>query len=142
DAGAGTDAGPETDAGPGTDGGLPLGDTCEDAIDLTEGGTVTGSTTDATDDYETHFTVFDCPAGLGSGGDRPYLLAPAVDRTYTAVVTPLGEEPIEFDPFLYVRVDCAAEACVDGSVTHGAGEAEYLTFDVTGSTPVFLIVDG
>lgn len=115
-------------------------DTCDVAIDATAGGTWDNqSTTDATDDYDSPVSADNCPSGSVSGKDEVYAVSPTDTTTYEVTVTPAGAT---FDPFLYVRADCAAEACIDGTVFNGPGQPETLTFDAPGGQTSYIIVDG
>ena len=143
DSGAGADA-PDADApdaGPGADADAEppaRGDTCADAIDATADGAFIGNTEDAADDYEARPAVDNCPSGAASGPDIVYALSPEVETTYHLEVAP-GEG---FDPFLYVRADCAADACIDGTVLNGPGDSENLEVTVPGGSTYYVIVDG
>ncbi len=150
DAGAdiGVDVGPDT----GTDAGTPdatsadaatsasAGDTCAEALDATAGGTWDNqSTTDATDDYSASLSADNCPNGSISGKDEVWAVSPTTTTTYQVRVTPADAT---FDPFIYVRSDCSASACIDGTVLNGPGQAEQLTFDAPGGQTSYIIVDG
>lgn len=129
----------EPDAEPDSPPDLPQGDTCEDAIDVTAGASLTGQTTvGATDDYEASFSGDNCPNARFSGPDRAYVVQPGTPTTYTVQVLPEAG----FDPSLYVKVDCSQEACVTGTVLNGAGVQESVTFDAPAGVPTFIIVDG
>lgn len=118
---------------------MPEGDSCEDAIDVTAGASLTGQTTvGATDDYEASFSGDNCPNARFSGPDRAYVVQPATPTTYTVQVLPEAG----FDPSLYVKVDCSQEACVTGTVLNGEGVQESVTFDAPAGVPTFIIVDG
>lgn len=127
------------DAEPDSPPDLPQGDTCEDAIDVTAGASLTGQTTvGATDNYEASFSGDNCPNARFSGPDRAYVVQPATQTTYTVQVLPEAG----FDPSLYVKLECAQEACVTGTVLNGAGVQESVTFDAPAGVPTFIIVDG
>lgn len=127
------------DAEPDSPPDLPQGDTCEDAIDVTAGASLTGQTTvGATDNYEASFSGDNCPNARFSGPDRAYVVQPATQTTYTVQVLPEAG----FDPSLYVKLECAQEACVTGTVLNGAGAQESVTFDAPAGVPTFIIVDG
>jgi hypothetical protein len=134
---AGTDLGEDTGGDMQTAGD---GDTCGVAIDATVGGTFTGDTSTADDDYSASAFDTGCPSGSVSGGDIVYRIEPTVETTYDLTVTP---DDANFDPFLYIRTDCALDECVDGSVLNGEGDPESLT-DVTvpANTAYYVIVDG
>ncbi len=114
------------------------GETCDAAVDATSGGTFAGDTTDVDDDYSTSASDDGCPSGQASGGDLVYSLAPAVETTYSIRVEPDGN----FDPFLYVKADCAAAECVDGTVLNGPGTMESLTVTVPEGATYYVVVDG
>lgn len=137
DAAVGADA---ADAGPDADAasmGLQ-GDVCAEAIDVTAGGAFFGNTNDATDDYDAELGGENCPSGAASGPDMVYALSPTEDREFHIEVAPAGQ----FDPFLYVKADCAADACIAGTVLNGPGEDENLDVLVPGGSTYYIIVDG
>ncbi|MDD5011733.1 MAG: lamin tail domain-containing protein, partial [Phycisphaerae bacterium] len=115
-----------------------LNDTCAGAVNATAGGTFTGSTIGAADDYNDP----DCISLAYSGPDLVYKLSPSSDSVYDIEVTPNGD----FDPALYLLTNCSSSACYDddeGTVLNGPGEPESLTdVDIPGGTTVFIIVDG
>lgn len=140
DAGQDADAGEQADVGEEPDGGFDptVGDTCEDAIDVTEGGVWTGeSTIDMTDQYDP--SMNDCSGTNFSDNDRVYVVAPQEDRDYEIRVEPVTSD---FDAMIYVRHDCSAEECVAATRLNGAGEPETLTFEATGGIDNYIIVDG
>jgi len=127
----------EVDMAP--DMGEPTGDTCDMAIDVTAGVMLTGeSTTGLSDDYDSPVTATNCPSGAVTGPDIVYSVSPTAETTYEVTVTPAGN----YDPMIYVREDCAQDACIDGTVFNGAGQAETLTFTVPANTTYYIIVDG
>lgn len=132
-----TDAGADAstaDASTGDD-----GDTCEGAIDVTEGATLSAqSTMDATDDYGPMGSG--CPAGgAASGRDVVYVVSPAAQTTYRVRVTPTTTT---FDPLLYAVRTCGGIGCVAGTTLNDAGEPEEITFTVDAGATVYVVVDG
>jgi hypothetical protein len=131
-----SDAG-TTDAGA-IDAGSNGGDTCEDAIDVTGGGTFTGTTTGATDDYSVSGPG--CPTGgFASGEDVAYVVRPTAQTTYEIMVTPTEAQ---FDPMLYAVTTCGGSGCVEGVVLNGPNEPEQITLDVAADETVYVVVDG
>ncbi|TNE88232.1 MAG: hypothetical protein EP330_15540 [Deltaproteobacteria bacterium] len=116
-----------------------MADTCADAIDVTAGASLSGTTVGATDDYSTGIGNQNCPVGSLTDADVAYVVRPSVDTGYRVVVTPTDGS---FDPMLYVKVDCDADPCVDGTVLNGAGVQESLAFTATGGVSTYIIVDG
>jgi len=117
----------------------PVDSTCLNAMDVTAGGVFENQTTvGAGENYDALPNGMNCPNGRFSGPDRVYVVEPAVQTNYTVRVVPVGN----FDPFIYVRTDCSATACVAGTVLNGAGEPESLTFNAVGGVKSFVIVDG
>lgn len=120
-------------------GGSPDGELCATAIELSVGQALVGqSTVGAGDDYSARASDTNCPNNFVSGGDLVYVFSSAVPGDFRVTVTP----DTNFDPSIYVRTDCAASACVTGTVLNGAGVAESLTFTVAANTDYFVIVDG
>ncbi len=126
---------PDTDEEPDTS--LPplAGDTCEDAIDVTEGGFWEGeSTLDMTNAYDPSMDAeHNCVGTNFSDKDRVYVVSPDEDTTYKVRVEPISSN---FDPMIYVRTDCDADACIAGT------QLISLTFDAPGGQDSFIIVDG
>ena len=118
----------------GDNGDDPLeGDTCETAIDVTDGGMWEDeSTLEMNDQYDPSFED-DCPTFLASDRDRVYFVAPEETTTYEVSVEPDSDD---FSTLLYVRQDCEAEACLAGTTF------PTLTFDAEGGVESFIIVDG
>jgi hypothetical protein len=116
------------------------GDTCEVAIDVTAGGTFADQTTVGfSNDYDASATADNCPAGSASGADIVYVVSPSAETTYTFTVEPQGST---YDPFIYLKSDCSADACLDGTVLNGPGVQESLEYTVAGGETVYVIVDG
>lgn len=116
------------------------GDTCESAIDVTPGGTWADQDTSVwTDDYNSPIGATNCPSGRVTGKDLVYSVNPTVETSYTVTVTPTSRS---FDPMIYVRADCAQDACVTGTVLNGPGTPESVTFTVGAGATNFIIVDG
>lgn len=118
----------------------PAGSTCEEAIDITAGGTWADRTTaGVSNDYDARGSVEDCPVATNSGPDEVFLLAPANDTTYDLTVTPTDSS---FLPILYIREDCSTEACVDGSKFRASDNSVTLPdITVPGGARYKLIVD-
>ncbi len=133
--------GASVDAGPGDagarDAALDVPLSCPGAIAIAPGDTLDGTTVGAGDDLEPGGSH--CPSASADGNDVLYRFHAPAAGTFRFVVTPTG---MAFDPMLYRVSDCAAAACVDGTVLNGAGEME--TFDVTvaAGEDVLLVVDG
>lgn len=125
------------DTGEEPDTSLPplAGDTCEDAIDVTEGGFWEGeSTLDMTNAYDPSMDAeHNCVGTNFSDKDRVYVVSPDEDTTYKVRVEPISSN---FDPMIYVRTDCDADACIAGT------QLISLTFDAPGGQDSFIIVDG
>lgn len=137
-------AGGSTDGGSGGFGGAGGtangGDVCASALDVTGGGTFTGSTMNATDDYAP--SGAGCPTGgAASGRDVTYVVKPTSGKMYTVKVTPLAATP-SFDPMLYAVSTCGGTGCLAGTVLNGAGEPEQITFSAGAGQTVFVVVDG
>lgn len=116
------------------------GETCDVAIDVTAGGTFDGQTTvGLEDDYDASATADNCPAGSASGADIVYVVTPNSETTYTFTVEP---QDASFDPFIYLRDDCAIATCLDGTVLNGPGTRESLEYTVSAGQTVYVIVDG
>ncbi|MEZ4462234.1 MAG: hypothetical protein R3E66_21435 [bacterium] len=116
----------------------PEGDTCADAIPIAIGQTLSGSTVGASDSYSARAVNDNCPNNPASGRDRAYVFRPTADGSVRVMVTPEAT----YDPAIYIRLDCDAAACLDGTVLNGAGTPESVTFQVTANTDYFIIVDG
>lgn len=114
----------------------PSNDTCQEAINATDGLNVYASTIGAGDDYNPEGCVY----SLFSGPDIVYYVDAEANTTYEVTVTPYGS----FDPMIYVIDDCNNQKCIYGTVLNGAGETERLTFkNETFSTKRFyIIIDG
>lgn len=119
---------------------MPQGDsTCLNAMDVTTGGVFENQTTiGAGENYDALPSETNCPNGRFSGEERVYVVEPLAQTSYTIRVVPDGN----FDPFIYVRTDCNAAACVAGTVLNGEGDPESLTFDAAAGVPSFIMVDG
>ncbi|MBA2662299.1 MAG: hypothetical protein H0U74_08385 [Bradymonadaceae bacterium] len=117
-----------------------VGDTCADAFNVTAGGTWANQTTTGyTDSYSAKAQGNSgCPVALVSGPDRVYSVSPAVATSYQVTVVPTGT----YDPLLYVRLDCAANACIAGTKFNGPGQQEQVSFSVAAGQTAFIIVDG
>lgn len=146
DSDATTDAGVDAAADAGMDASVDMGtptyDTCEGAIDVTAGGTFTGTTVGETDNYGPFSAANGCPTGgLASGPEVVYSFTPTANTTYDLVVTP---DDASYDPMLYILTDCANDSlCAAGTVLNGAGVAESLReFQAVANTTYYLIVDG
>ena len=111
-------------------------DTCAGAIDVTSGGTFTGDTTNANNDYS--------PIASGLGGCTGYT-ANSNDVTYRVTLGAgerlLAELDASWDASLYVVTDCAAAAstCVAGQDN---GNPEQIDFTATTAGTYFIVVDG
>jgi hypothetical protein len=129
---AGASDGGMSDAGPNG------GDTCAMALDVTAGGTFTGTTDGAGDDYS--ISGDGCPAGgAASGPDVAYLVRPTADTTYRVTVTPIDTE---LDPMLLALLDCEGSACEEGTILNGPGQQEQITIDVAADETMYVVVDG
>lgn len=112
-------------------------DTCAMAADVTQGVSLMGLTTvGAADDYDSQGTK--CPVGRITGNDVAFFVMPAQDTTYKITVTPMGR----YNPMIYIKTDCAANACLDGTVLNGPGVAESLTTMIGAGVKAYIIVDG
>ena len=128
------------DAGDGENDETPIeGDTCETAIDVTDGAVLIGeSTVEMNDNYDPVMGAGDCPGTNYSDRERVYVLSPEETTSYEVVAEP--EET--FDVMLYAREDCAVDACIAGTRFNGAGGTEKISFEVTGGESVYIFVDG
>lgn len=142
---SGNDAGDAGDAGEGdveqdTGPAELTGDTCETAVDVTAGGVWEDQTTIGyTDNYETAPSHSGCPSNRNSGLDRTYFVAPQVTTEYRVRVDPTTAT---YDPAIYIKSDCAQNACINGSILNGPGTFESVTFIIQGGQTAFIIVDG
>lgn len=113
-------------------------DTCPMAADVTQGITLAGLTTvGAADDYNAQGTG--CPSGRVTGGDVVFYVAPVVATRYQITVTPTNAR---YNPMIYVKSDCMANACLDGTVLNGPGVVERLTLEVPAGQRSYIIIDG
>lgn len=134
---AGTDMAQMMDMAP--DMPAPDGETCDAAIDATNGLSLTGQTTVGfDDDYDSPIAANNCPSGTITGPDVVYSVSPTQATIYDITVTPMGN----FDVMLYVREDCTMDACIDGTVLNGPGTAENLEINVPAGATYYIIVDG
>jgi hypothetical protein len=116
------------------------GDTCDVAVDVTAGGVFESQTTTGfNDDYSSDPTADNCPSGTASGPDVVYSVSPSSQTTYRFTVEPGGST---FDPFIYLRADCAQQACLAGTVLNGPGASESVEYTARAGETVFVIVDG
>ncbi|TVQ89542.1 MAG: hypothetical protein EA397_14995 [Deltaproteobacteria bacterium] len=119
---------------------LPTGETCEEAIDVTEGGTFSDTTVGAGED---HAPPSGCVGGWASTGpDRAYVLRPSgpLNLEVTVRVDPIDET---FDPMIYAfEEDCDAASCLGGTILNGPGVHEELTFIAEAGEETYFIVDG
>lgn len=112
-------------------------DTCAMASDVTQGVSLMGLTTVGTaDDYDADGDK--CPVGKITGNDVAFFVMPAQDTTYKITVTPMGR----YNPMIYIKTDCAADACLDGTVLNGPGVAESLTTPIDAGVKAYIIIDG
>ncbi len=111
-------------------------ETCETAIDATNGINTYASTIGTNDDYNPEVCVF----SSFSGGDIVYYVDADKDAEYTIIVTPYES----FDPMIYVLDDCSSNVCIYGSVLNGAGEPEKLTFKnkTLSIKRYYIVIDG
>ncbi len=134
------DVGGDEDAGD-DDAGEPVveGDSCETAIDVTEGAALVGeSTVEMSNHYDPAMGAENCPGTNFSDRERVYVVSPLETTTYEVVAEP--EET--FDLMLYARQDCDADACVAGTRFNGAGGVETISFEAVGGESVYIFVDG
>lgn len=115
------------------------GETCAMALDVTAGGTWDNqSTLRANDDYDSGLGNDGCPVGRITGKDLVYSVTPTLLTRYKVTVTPAAG----YNPMIYVKQDCAADACVDGTVLNGPGQPESLSFEALPNQTYYIIVDG
>lgn len=114
----------------------PSNETCDTAIDATNGINTYGSTIGANNDYDPEKCIF----SLFSGGDIVYYVDAEPNATYEVIVTPYAS----FDPMIYVTDDCSKSECLYGTVLNGAGEPEKLTFknETFSKKRFYIIIDG
>lgn len=127
----------DEDAGP-----LPSGNTCEEAIDATDGGEWTRDTRDADDNYNAPLRADNCPSGELSGNDEVFSLAPDVDTLYDIAMTSLEDH---MEPLLYVVENCDTpiSACIDGSKWVNSSNTVTLNnLLVPAGSKYFVIADG
>ena len=118
----------------------PSGDgtSCEQAIDVTEGGVLDAQTTVGGPENQ-DADGEGCPSGRVSGPELIYVVNPAVATSYRVRVEP---NEVSFDPMIYVRSGCETSVCLAGTVFSGPGDAETLDFEAPGGEPSYIIVDG
>ncbi|MCX7959868.1 MAG: hypothetical protein N3B13_12575, partial [Deltaproteobacteria bacterium] len=114
----------------------PSNETCNTAIDATNGISTYASTIGAQDDYNPEKCVF----SMFSGGDIVYYVDAEPNATYEVLVTPYGS----FDPMIYVYDDCSKKECLYGTVLNGAGDPEKLTFknETFSKKRYYIVIDG
>lgn len=114
----------------------PSNETCDTAIDATNGLSIYASTIGANDDYNPEECVF----SLFSGGDIVYYVDAEPNDTYEVLVVPYGS----FDPMIYVYDDCSKKECLFGTVLNGAGDPEKLIFknDTFSKKRFYVVIDG
>jgi len=121
----------------------PTNDTCATAVDLTgaPNWTVSGDTTDATNDYTTSSSSSaGCTGYSNTGPDLAYSFTPAAGGSYTFKLTPSSG-----DLALYVLDTCPTgqvSSCLGGSDRASSGGAESVTLTLTANTPYLVFVDG
>lgn len=116
---------------------IQAADTCAMAADVTQGVSLMGLTTvGAADDYDSQGAK--CPVGRITGNDVAFFVMPAQETTYKITVTPMGR----YNPMIYIKTDCAANACLDGTVLNGPGVAESLTTTIGAGVKAYIIIDG
>lgn len=135
---ADVDAGTDTEVDTAHEPPLASGETCAEAIVVAAGDSIPGTTVGAVDDYEADFSGDNCPNNSVSGPDRVYAFTSAVTGQFKVTVIPDDD----FDAALYMRTDCALDACVDGTILNGPGVSESLTFTAEASITYYIIVDG
>jgi len=114
----------------------PDNETCDRAIDATNGLKTYASTIGAKDDYNPQKCVF----SMFSGGDIVYYVDAPAGVEYEVIVTPFGD----FDPMIYVLEDCSNPECIYGTVFNGPGEVETLKFknETFSLKRYYIIIDG
>ncbi|MCG3174544.1 MAG: hypothetical protein GMKNLPBB_02789 [Myxococcota bacterium] len=111
-------------------------DTCANAIDVTSGGDFTGGVLNLKDDYSQ--SISGCVSLSVSGPDAVFKVSPSAARTYKVTVTPTTAK---YDPAILIYSDCAAQACVTGTVLNGPDDPESVQFNVAAGQTRFIIVD-
>lgn len=116
------------------------GDTCDDAVDVTAGGSFPAqSTIGYKDSYTTAFGS-KCPTPMVTGADRVYSVKPTLATRYRVTVTP--EAGTLYNPMIYTRLDCSTDICQEGTNFNGPGGKETLEFKAEAGQEIFIIVDG
>ncbi len=115
------------------------GDTCADGVDVTAGGTFADQTTTGYSDSNDPNRGPGC-AWATTKEDRVYVVTPVLKTKYKVTVTP--KDGSLYDPVLYARLDCEADACVAGTNFGKKGAKESITFTVEAAASMFIIVDG
>ncbi len=131
------DAGDPDADDPDANGEEPDGNTCEEAIDVTEGVVLIGeSLEEMTDEYDPVIGT-ECPAIAISGADRVYVVSPEEETTYNIRLEPNDD----LEAMIYVREDCDAAACTAGTRLRSNAGVLTLAFDAPGGVDSFIIVD-
>lgn len=115
------------------------GETCAEAIDISCGGTFTGSTVGKADDYQT------CNTGGVFGGDIAYVVHSPIAQRFSVLATPSASTP-NYKIAVHVKRDCAKQfECLSESNIHVNGPAPGSVldvFDIGAGETAFVIVDG
>lgn len=115
---------------------LPAGDACGKAFPITASGTIQGTYSGFTSQYDP--TSSGCTTYSEKGPDIAYSIALMAGQKVSATLTPGANE----DVALYIVTDCAQlTSCVAASDTGFDGDPESLTYTATAMQTVYLIVD-
>ena len=118
----------------------PLGgDTCGNAIEITEPGIYQGDTTGLTDDYAP--TTSGCTGtSYADAPDQAWVVNLEAGQLLSVWMDP---DP-DFDASLYLVTDCAAidATCLDGSDGFSSSDVEYVQWYADTDATVYIIADG
>lgn len=142
DAASHVDAASEIDARPTADAGSGgTGDTCAEAIDLTDDATSPGGAVDSR--YSGDFTNYleppsSCTSGYGEDGpDVIYYVVASAGQELQVLLT-----PYDYDGAVYILSDCSnPSSCVDGSDTGYSGDYEYLDYIIPSDGTYYIVAD-
>ena len=111
-------------------------DTCATAVDVSAGGTFSGSNECAANDYD---VLSDCIEYATGGADVVYAITVNDGDTVDLVLTPLST----WDPALYVVSDCgdAAGTCLGGADAGLNGDPEYATLTFACAGTYYIMAD-
>jgi len=141
DAASHIDASGPVDAAAADAGSSGTGDTCAEAIDLTDGATHPGGTTDSrySGDYSNYLEPpSSCTNGYGEDGPDViyYVVASAGDSLYVVLT------PYDYDGAVYILSDCSdPSSCVGGSDSGYSGDPEIVDYTIPSPGTYYIVAD-